>query len=487
MEPRTTRVSRVSGQQRGVRHVVTPRAWRAWYVPAAIGLDALAACLGFVVALAVLPPASMGLLHLGELVAFAVLWAGLVALNHGYDARLLGAGPDEFRILLRSSIAAFALGGVALVLLGYVDGGRRVMLAIALTTLADGVARYLLRKQLHRRRAAGRSVQRVLAIGRADGVSLLVDQLARDTSHGLQVVGVCLSSNRDGRITLVDGVPVEGGVDDVMDVVRRVRPDVVAVASHPDFSGMRLRRLGWELDDLDVELVLVPGVIEVAGPRISVRPAAGLSLLQVERPTASRSSLVGKRMFDLTVGGLALAVAALPMVVVAVLVRATSSGPVLFRQERVGERGRTFRMLKFRTMVEGADGMLAELAGLNESDGPLFKIKDDPRVTPVGRWLRRFSLDELPQLVNVLKGEMSLVGPRPPLTREVERYDDDVVRRLRVKPGITGLWQVSGRADLSWEDSVLLDLRYVDNWSPAMDLMILWKTVRAVVAVRGAY
>jgi exopolysaccharide biosynthesis polyprenyl glycosylphosphotransferase len=487
MDLHDPRISAQPDRRRGVRHVVVPRAWRAWYVPAAIGLDALSAALGFLLALMVLPPASLSWLHPLELVVFAVLWTGLVALNHGYDARLLGAGPDEFRIMMRTAIAAFAIGGVALVLLGYVDGGRRVILAIALAAALDTLARYGLRKQLHRRRASGRSLQRVLAIGRADGVSLLVDQLSRDTSHGLQVVGVCLSSNRDGRITRVDGVPVEGGVDEVMDVVRRLRPDVVAVASHPDFSGMRLRRLGWELDDLDVELVLVPGVIEVAGPRISVRPAAGLSLLQVERPTASRSSLVGKRMFDLTVGGLALALAAVPMLVIAMLVRATSAGPVLFRQERVGEGGRRFRMLKFRTMVVGAEQMLDELAGRNESDGPLFKIKDDPRVTPVGRWLRRLSLDELPQLMNVLRGEMSLVGPRPPLVHEVESYDDDVVRRLRVKPGITGLWQVSGRADLSWEDSVLLDLRYVDNWSPAMDLMILWKTFRAVVAVRGAY
>jgi exopolysaccharide biosynthesis polyprenyl glycosylphosphotransferase len=463
------------------------RAWQSWYVPSAVALDAIAGALGFALALLVLPHAEAGLLHLVEIVVFAVLWTALVALNHGYDARLLGAGPDEFRIMMRSAIAAFALGGVALLLLGHVDGGRRVILAVTLASVLDATARYALRQLLHRRRAAGRSVQRVLAVGRADGVSLLVDQLGRDTSHGLDVIGVCLSSNRDGRIAKVDGVPVEGGVDEVMDVVRRLRPDVVAVASHPDFSGMRLRRLGWELDDLGVELVLVPGVIEVAGPRISVRPAAGLSLLQVERPAASRGSLAGKRIFDLILGTVALVLAAIPMLVVAALVRLTSRGPVLFRQERVGEAGRVFRMLKFRTMVDGADALVDGLADLNESDGPLFKMKDDPRVTPVGRWLRRLSLDELPQIVNVLRGEMSLVGPRPPLVREVESYDDDVLRRLRVKPGITGLWQVSGRSDLSWEDSVLLDLRYVDNWSPAMDLMILWKTFRAVVAVRGAY
>ena len=286
MAPHDSLFSLRSTHGRVVHHAVVPRAWQSWYVPAALALDAVAAAAGFAVALAVLPPAAPGLLHVAEIVVFAVLWTALVALNHGYDARLLGAGPDEFRIIMRTAIAAFALAGVVVLMLGYVDGGRRVVIAIGLTALLDAGVRYVLRQQLHRRRASGRSVQRVLAVGRADGVSLLVDQLSRDTSHGLDVVGVCLSSNRDGRIAKVDGVPVEGGVDDVMDVVRRLRPDVVAIASHPDFSGMRLRRLGWELDDLGVELVLVPGVIEVAGPRISVRPAAGLSLLQVERPRA---------------------------------------------------------------------------------------------------------------------------------------------------------------------------------------------------------
>ena len=267
--------SQRSASGRVARHPVAPRAWQSWYVPGAVVLDALTSGLGFVMALVLLQPVDTRILHLVELVVFSALWTALVALNHGYDARLLGDGPDEFRIMMRTGIAALALGGVAGLMVGHIDGGRRVIIAIALAALLDAVARYALRQFLHRRRAAGRSMQRVLAIGRADGVSLLVDQLGRDTSHGLSVVGVCLSSNRDGRISSVDGVPVEGGVDDVMAVVRRLRPDVVAVASHPDFSGMRLRRLVWELDDLGVELVLVPGVIEVAGPRIWYAPLLG--------------------------------------------------------------------------------------------------------------------------------------------------------------------------------------------------------------------
>jgi lipopolysaccharide/colanic/teichoic acid biosynthesis glycosyltransferase len=176
------------------------------------------------------------------------------------------------------------------------------------------------------------------------------------------------------------------------------------------------------------------------------------------------------------------------MLVMACAVRLDSPGPVLFRQKRVGERGEAFEMLKFRTMCVDAEDKLAVLAGSGDAgNAVLFKMRDDPRVTRVGRWMRRFSLDELPQLINVLRGEMSLVGPRPPLQREVDEYEPDAVRRLRVRPGLTGLWQVSGRSDLSWEESLRLDLWYVDNWSLVLDLQILFRTARAVVRGSGAY
>jgi len=176
-------------------------------------------------------------------------------------------------------------------------------------------------------------------------------------------------------------------------------------------------------------------------------------------------------------------------VVLALLVKfgPGGQGPVIFKQERVGKDGRPFVLYKFRTMVVNAEARLQELRNLNDSDGELFKMRDDPRITPVGRWLRRLSLDELPQLMNVLKGDMSLVGPRPPLAREVAGYPEDMRRRLVVKPGLTGLWQVSGRSDLSWDESIRLDLTYVENWSLVMDLAILARTVSAVVRSSGAY
>jgi exopolysaccharide biosynthesis polyprenyl glycosylphosphotransferase len=248
-----------------------------------------------------------------------------------------------------------------------------------------------------------------------------------------------------------------------------------------------LRRLSWALEQRGVELIVSPGIIEVAGPRISVRPVAGLSLLHLERPSASGGPHLLKNVFD-RVLGLALVIVLSPLLIgLALAVRLTSRGPLLFVQHRVGRAGNEFKMLKFRSMYVDAEQRLGDLHALSDGNAVLFKLRDDPRVTGLGKLLRRFSLDELPQLINVLRGEMSLVGPRPPLPQEVALYAADDTRRMLVKPGLTGLWQVSGRSDLSWEESVRLDLRYVDNWSMTLDLLILWKTVRAVVLGSGAY
>jgi len=236
-----------------------------------------------------------------------------------------------------------------------------------------------------------------------------------------------------------------------------------------------------------VDLIVSPGIVEVAGPRLSIRPVAGLSLLHLDRPVTRGGRMLMKVVLDRFLG-LALMLGASPVLIAAAIaVKVSSPGPVIFRQTRIGVGGRPFQMLKFRSMVVDAEARLGEVDDLNEHDGVLFKIRNDPRITRVGAVLRRFSIDELPQLWNVVRGDMSLVGPRPPLPREVELYDDDATRRLRVRPGLTGLWQVSGRSDLSWEESLRLDLRYVDNWSFWLDLAILWRTWRAVVSRSGAY
>jgi exopolysaccharide biosynthesis polyprenyl glycosylphosphotransferase len=274
---------------------------------------------------------------------------------------------------------------------------------------------------------------------------------------------------------------------DILAAVDQYEVDVVAVASDPELAGHSLRKLSWALEQRGVDLIVSPGIVEVAGPRISIRPVAGLSLLHLERPSVSGGPHLLKSLFDRVVGCLLMIGVAPILLVTALMVKFTSRGPVLFKQTRVGRGGERFQMLKFRTMVADAEARKSDLQALNEGNGVLFKLRDDPRVTKVGKYLRRFSIDELPQLVNVLRGDMSLVGPRPPLPAEVARYAVEDERRMLVKPGLTGLWQVSGRSDLTWEESMRLDLRYADNWSIALDLLILWKTARAVLGRDGAY
>ncbi len=263
---------------------------------------------------------------------------------------------------------------------------------------------------------------------------------------------------------------------------------MVAVASHPDLSGHALRRLAWSLDERCVDLIVSPGIMEVAGPRLleSAR-LAGVSRSSIERPAVRGGRMLIKVLLDRVLALVLMAATSPIIAATAVAVKLSSPGPVLFQQTRIGVRGKPFKMLKFRSMVVEAEAQRKALAHLNEDDGLRFKIRRDPRVTRVGSVIRRFSVDELPQLWNVVRGDMSLVGPRPPLPQEVERYDNDATRRLRVRPGLTGLWQVSGRSDLSWEESLRLDLRYVDDWSLVLDAMIMLRTWRAVISRTGAY
>jgi len=273
----------------------------------------------------------------------------------------------------------------------------------------------------------------------------------------------------------------------VPDAVALTGADTVAITSSRGMTSSVLKRLGWELEGAGVDLVVAPGLMDVAGPRIHVRPVAGLPLLHVEQPEFSGPVRLVKYAFDRFVAFVALLALSPLLLVIAAAIKVTSPGPVVFRQTRVGSHGDGFTVYKFRSMVVDAEAELTAVTVRNDSDGVLFKMREDPRVTRVGRGLRRWSLDELPQFFNVLCGQMSLVGPRPALPSEVEQYGLDAARRLLVKPGITGLWQVSGRSDLSWEDSVRLDLYYVENWSFTGDLEILWKTLSAVLSSRGAY
>jgi exopolysaccharide biosynthesis polyprenyl glycosylphosphotransferase len=326
-------------------------------------------------------------------------------------------------------------------------------------------------------------MRRVIVVGHELAVVAITRQLRRERFHGLEVVGACLPPRHDGNV----GLPVYGTFDDVADAVEAAGADTVVVLSCPELDGHVLRRLAWRLERDDVDLIVASALIDVAGARTTIRPVDGLPMLHVEHPRLDGGARAVKEIVD-RVGAVLLILLLGPLLLaVALGVRLSSPGPVFFRQVRVGRDGRPFRMVKFRSMYLDAEARLAELRHLNEYDGVLFKMRDDPRVTPVGRWLRRLSLDELPQLLNVVLGHMSLVGPRPPLPEEVAAYPLDVRRRLAVKPGMTGLWQVSGRSDLPWEEAVRLDLRYVENWSLSLDLVILLRTMTAVVRSSGAY
>jgi exopolysaccharide biosynthesis polyprenyl glycosylphosphotransferase len=259
------------------------------------------------------------------------------------------------------------------------------------------------------------------------------------------------------------------------------------VLACPEMDASALRRLSWTLERTGTDLMVATALLDVAGPRTTIRPVDGLPMLHVEHAELTGGRRVLKGVFDRVVSLTALILLSPVLLLLAAVVRLTSPGGALFKQIRVGKDGTEFELWKFRTMYADAEERLADLRELNEHDGVMFKIRNDPRVTHFGRWLRRFSLDELPQLINVLRGQMSLVGPRPPLPSEVAQYPEDVLRRLVVKPGLTGLWQVSGRSDLSWEDSVRLDLRYVENWSLAFDLVILLRTLTTVIRSSGAY
>ncbi|MGW5341645.1 sugar transferase [Streptomyces sp. NPDC004050] len=359
----------------------------------------------------------------------------------------------------------------------------------------SAVVHTLIHRHLIARRRDGRAVRRALVIGEANAVDGLVSHLAKRTDHELVVVGVCPVGDEDPHALapvaarLGRQAPEHMPADSipVLEAARLLDVDVVLVVPGPYMTGTRLRWLSWAVHSEERPLVVVPGLTEVAGRRVGVHSVAGLTMLNVAPPLRRGLATLLKSVTDRLGAALLIVLLAPVFVAVALAVRLDSPGPVVHRQTRVGRDGKPFTMAKFRTMVTDAERLRHQLIGTNEQDGRMFKIRRDPRITRVGRVLRRCSLDELPQLFNVMQGHMSLVGPRPPLPDEVAGYDEVERRRLAVKPGLTGLWQVSGRSDLSWDETVALDLRYVDNWSPSVDLGVLCRTVGAVVAGRGAY
>jgi exopolysaccharide biosynthesis polyprenyl glycosylphosphotransferase len=477
-----------SSWYRAVRRVST---WHRPYALALIAIDVVATLLASYTAVSAFAQADAGFQHAPtafRLVAYLLLPAAwLVALwSHGaYDRRYLGVGTEEFKRVFRASITIAA--SVSFLAFAFKIDLSRLSVATALVGALSYlvVGRFVARRALILVRGKGRAVHRVLLVGSFVEALDVHAAVTRAPSAGLVPVGIALTEGFAASRGAPSPVPVHTGRD-ILSLVRELGADTIAICGSANTEPGELRRLAWQLEGTGIDLVVAPQLTDIAGPRVHIRPVEGLPLLHVEEPKLSGLAWLIKNFMDRVVAVMLLLVLLPVFAVISVLIWLSDRGPVYFSQPRVGREGTTFTVWKFRTMYTDAEDRQAQLSDRNEGDGLLFKIRNDPRVIPVGRFLRKTSLDELPQLLNVVKGEMSLVGPRP-LPADDGDFLGDVRRRLLVRPGMTGLWQVSGRSELSWDDAVRLDLYYVDNWSLAFDIVILWRTIGVVFRRKGAY
>jgi exopolysaccharide biosynthesis polyprenyl glycosylphosphotransferase len=424
-------------------------------------------------------------------IALATVWWLMLGAWNTRQSRILGSGTEEYKRVAAASLWLFGLVAIFSYVLRIDTARGYVGIALPAGLVGLLLARWLLRQHLSVNRQGGGSMSRLMLIGGPSAVAHLASSLARERHAGyLPIAAYTPGSSEQLSEEFAHALPILGRepkTEAIISAIEQCRADTVAVSAGVQLHPQILRHLGWELAARNIGLIMAPALTDIAGPRIHTQQVAGLPLIHVTTPALEGGQRVAKRLFDIIVSGALIILTSPLMLFLAILIKTDTRGPVLFRQERVGIEGNPFGMLKFRSMVVDAEQRLSELVHRNEGSGVLFKIKNDPRITRVGGILRRYSLDELPQLFNILGGSMSLVGPRPPLPREVEAYEHDVRRRLLVKPGLTGLWQVSGRSNLSWQDSVRLDLYYVENWSLAGDLVIIMRTVRAVFQSTGAY
>lgn len=442
------------------------------------------------------PKLSLGATGIGDIsyawvsAALVLVWLGFLALG-SWSPRLAGRGADEYVVLGLVTLQVFGLIAALSLLLSIDVSARYLGIALPLGLVGLVINRWLWRQVAARRRRQGLDQAPLLIVGSEAAARDIATEFAKDPWAGYHVAGVCTPAGptaAKSSMTINNSiVPIVGMDQAILDAVIRTGAETVALAATDHLRPVEIRRLMWELDEVGVDLMISPGLIDVANQRLVSSPVAGMAMLEVTKPQYSRANSLLKRTFDIAFAMTALLLASPLLIAAAIAVKRSGLGPIFYRSERIGIDGTEFQMTKFRSMITGADAMMADLIAKNGGSAMFFKLKDDPRVTPVGKFLRKYSIDELPQFFDVLRGDMSVVGPRPQVRREVDSYDDLVGRRLTVKPGLTGLWQVSGRSDLEVEDAVRLDLTYVENWSLIQDVVIIAKTVSTVLRGSGAY
>jgi exopolysaccharide biosynthesis polyprenyl glycosylphosphotransferase len=424
-------------------------------------------------------------------VPLVVSWLILLGLLHSRDILLVGAGVEEYGRVVSATVWLFGLTAVS-DLLFHLEASRGYVSIVVGTGLVGLiVGRHSLRVRLDKQRRNGEFVRRVVILGNPDSIGVVCEGFGRAAGAGYRVVGACIP-DFDGQVgeqlvTPSGAVEVLGGVGSLENALMLTQADAVVVAAVEHLGHRKMKELVWRLEALGVDLIVVPGLTDVASPRLKMLPIDDLALVHIAPPQSDGPSAAAKRSFDLVFAAAAMLVALPILLVAAVAIKMEDGGPVFFRQQRIGLHGSPFRIFKLRTMIVDADKHRPPVGAVAGAGGVFYKSACDSRITRIGRFLRATSIDELPQLFNVLGGSMSVVGPRPLVPGEGATVENFVERRGRVKPGMTGLWQISGRSDAPEDERIRLDLSYVDNWSWVQDLVIVWRTVRAVLNRDGAY
>lgn len=423
--------------------------------------------------------------------AIGFVWLLSLALLRTRALDHIGAGVTEYKRVVNAGWLTAGIIAVASVVLQVGELRPVLLLVVPFGTAALLTERWVLRRWLNGKARSGCHLSNVVVVGSATDVAYVRAQLQRSAVATYNVVGTVLDIAPGDASWGLDvdsqGLPRARGIELSVGLVSDTGADAVIVAGPLNSGSRAVRELCWNLESTETQIIMVSSLTNVAGPRIRVRPVDGLPMMHVDLPSFSGSTFILKRAMDIIGAFSALIILTPLLLILSLLVKRDSVGPVFFIQERVGLRGSTFKMFKFRSMVANAETLKDDLRLLDEGNGMLFKLKQDPRVTKIGGWMRKHSLDELPQFFNVLRGDMSLVGPRPPLPDEVAAYTGHTDRRLYIKPGLTGLWQVSGRSDLPEDEAVRLDLYYVENWSLLGDFMIMWRTLKVMLNGKGAY